>query len=157
MITHNQPSARSFVFNQYYFCNSFRQLPHKRATTTILAKTMAFLDHYTLSIQFQTLNQVEDSLDSCRLSRKLQIVRTVAYFQYNCRKLQNVKSAADSCRPLQTCLFLSVQIDGQSLNSLKVGAVTMACLSHKGHIKTRRGRPVDDQPSIDKLHNIFQK
>ena len=36
---------------------------------------------------------------------------------------------------LQTCLFLSVQLDGESVTPLQGGHMTMACLSCKGHGK----------------------
>ena len=40
-----------------------------------------------------------------------------------------------SCRPLQTCLFSSVQWDAEWVASLMGGHKTMACLSGKGHGK----------------------
>ena len=59
------------------------------------AQTMAYSDSYILSGQLHT-------------------VKTVTYCQeiyITSRELHTVKTTADSSRPLQTCLFLSIQID----------------------------------------------
>ena len=62
----------------------------------------------------QTVKSVLDCQYSCRLSRQLQPVNTVADSQKSSRLLKTVPDCQDNCRQLQTIadmFFLSVQLD----------------------------------------------
>ena len=103
-------------------------LSHKKRSDT--AQNMAYSDWCRLSQKVETVKTVRDYQDSSILSRQLHTVKTVTAFQGSFRLVQNIKKREDSYRPLQTCLFLSVYWE-LSLSVLKGGAITMAYLSGK--------------------------
>ena len=80
------------------------------------AQTMASSDSCRLSRQLQTVKTVADCQDSCRLSRQLHTVKTVAHCQDSCRlsrQLQTIKTTAycqDSCRQLLTVADISALV-----------------------------------------------
>ena len=69
----------------------------------------------TIWHQLWHIQTVADCQDGCRRSKQFQTVKTVADCQGNCIWLQTFKATKDSCRLLQTCLFLSFQLDGKSV------------------------------------------
>ena len=66
-----------------------------------------------------------------RLLRQLQTAKTVADFWNNCMQLQTHNTTADCCKPLQTCMILSVQLTGDWVISLKKCAMTKKKCQHK--------------------------
>ena len=87
-------------------------------------------DSCRLSRQLQAVNTVADFQDNCR---QLQAVYTVADFQDNCRQLQTVNTTLENCRPLHCRLSVLVCSVRLSLSySLKVGVMTMGFVSGRG-------------------------
>ena len=102
-----------------------------RVCKTLYATFVHYTDSCRLSRQLQTVKTVADCQDICRLSRQLQTDKTVAECLDNCRELQTVQTTEDSCRPLHICLFLSVKFYYESHTLRRGGVMTMACLSIK--------------------------
>ena len=75
----------------------------ERATT---ATTMAYFDNYSLASKLHIVMKVIYCQGFYMLSRQLHTVKTVEDCEGNCRLSRCLYC---SCRPLQTCLFLSVQ------------------------------------------------
>ena len=64
-----------------------------------------------------SVQTITDCQYSCRLSRQFQTVKKVADCHDSCIlswQFQTIRTTADISRPLQTCLFLSLQCNGDS-------------------------------------------